>query len=201
MRAVDWHALRGPIVLVAFAAVIGTIMVGGAIRFHADALSGHERQKERLEAMRSRFRTIDEQRRTIETWLPAFRSLESAGVIADERRLEWLEALRAAATHPKLPSLRYRFEPRKEFRASPGLDAGAYRAFSTVVRIEAGLLHEGDLGRLVGDLVDGGTGLVRIERCDVRRTGSDFVMRPDAANLTVKCDVRWITFARPETRQ
>ena len=198
MRAFDWRALRGSVVLLAFAVAIGVAATGGALRFHGEAVRGHERQKGRIEAIRSRYRMIDEQKRSIEAWLPAFHSLESAGVIGEERRLEWIEALRAAATRLKLPSLRYRIEPRTAYEADAGLGTGDYRAFSTVVRLEAGLLHEGDLVRLVGDLANGDAGLVRIERCDVRRTGPDFVMRPEAVNLTAECELRWITLARAE---
>ena len=200
MRTSGWRAVRGSIVLTAIAIAIGATAAGGALRFHAEAVRGHEREKARLEAIRYRYRTIDEQKRSIETWLPAFRALESAGVIGEERRLEWIEALRAAAAHAKLPSLRYRIEPRAAFEAGAGLDAGDHRAFSTVVRLEAGLLHEGDIVRLVGALADGDAGLVRTERCDLRRTGPEFVMRADAANLTAECDLRWITLARTEAQ-
>lgn len=201
MRATDWRALRGSFVLVAFAAAIGATVAGGAIRFHGEALDGYERQKGRLEAIRSRYRTIDEQMRLIETWLPAFRSLQAAGVIGDERRLEWIETLRAVAARVELPSLRYRIEPRTAYEAGTGLDTAAHGAFSTVVRLEAGLLHEGDLEFLIRDLASEDAGLFRFERCDVRRTGPEFVMRPGAANLAATCDLRWITLARTETRQ
>ena len=198
MRAIDWRAWRGFIVIVAVAVVIGATAAGSALRFHAEAMQGYDREKARLETIRSRYRSIDEQKRLIETWSPAFRALESAGVIGEERRLEWIETLRAAAAHVKLPSLRYRIEPRTPYEARAGPDTGDYRAFSTVVRLEAGLLHEGDLLRLIRDLADGDAGLVRIERCDVRRTGPDFVMRAHAANLIAECDLRWITLARAE---
>lgn len=201
MRAAGWRALRGSIVLMAIAGAIGAAAAGGAMRFHAEALRGHDRQKERLEAVRTRYRTIDEQKRRIETWLPAFRSLQAAGVIGEERRLEWIETLRAAAARVGLPSLRYRIEPRAAYEAGAGLDTGGWRTFSTLVRLEAGLLHEGDLERLVRDLADRGAGLFRIERCDVRRTGPVFVMRPGAVNLAAECDLRWITLALDEARE
>ena len=201
MRAIDWRAWRGSIVLVAFATAIAATAAGGALGFHAEAMRAYDREKGRLEAIRSRYRSIDEQRRLIETWLPAFRSLQAAGVIGEERRLEWIETLRAAAARVALPSLRYRMEPRTAYEAGPGLDTGGYGAFSTVVRLEAGLLHEGDLERLIGDLENRGAGLFLIERCDVRRTGPDFVMRAGASNLTAECDLRWVTFARTEVRQ
>ena len=137
MRGLDWRALRGSMVLAAFAVTIGVAVTGAALRFHAEASRGYDREKARLEAVRSRYRTIDEQKRQIETWLPAYRSLESAGIIGEERRLEWIETLRAAAARAGLPSLRYRMEPRTAYEAGPGLGTGDHGAFSTVVRIEA----------------------------------------------------------------
>ena len=80
-------------------------------------------------------------------------------------------------------------------------EVGAHRPFSTVVRLEAGLLHEGDFERLIRDLATRSAGLYRVERCDVRRVGPDFVMRPGAINLAAECDLRWITLARIEARQ
>lgn len=199
MREIDWRALRGAIVLFALALVAGAAAAGGAIHFHDEAVRGYERQKARLGSIRSRYRTMDEQRRLIETWLPAFRALQAAGVVGEERRLAWIETLRAVAARVRLPSLRYRIERRTAYEAGLALD-GVHRPFSTVVHLEAGLLHEGDLERLLRELAVQGTGLHRVERCDVRRAGPDFVMRPDAVNLSAECELRWITLARPEGR-
>ena len=201
MRGFDWRALRGSMVLAACAVTIGAAVTGAALRFHAEASRGYDREKDRLEAVRSRYRTIDEQKRQIETWLPAYRSLQAAGVIGEERRLEWIETLRAAAARVELPSLRYRIEPRAAYEAGRGIETGDHRVFSTVVRIEAGLLHEGDLERLIRALAAADAGLFRIERCGVRRSGPDFLMRPGAVNLNAECDLRWITLARNEGRE
>ena len=201
MCGFDWRALRGSMVLAAFAVTIGVAVTGAALRFHAEASRGYDREKDRLEAVRSRYRTIDEQKRQIETWLPAYRSLESAGVIGEERRLEWIETLRAAAARAGLPSLRYRIEPRTAYEAGPGLETGDHGAFSTVVRIEAGLLHEGDLERLLRELAAADAGLFHIERCGVRRSGPEFLMRPGAINLSAECELRWITLARTEGKR
>ncbi|MCY4285380.1 MAG: hypothetical protein OXC65_08530 [Thiotrichales bacterium] len=201
MRRIDWRMLRGPLGLVAGAAAIGTAVATGALQLQAEALRGYDREKNRLETVRARYRTIDEQKRQIETWLPAYRSLRAAGVIGEERRLEWIETLRAAAARVGLPSLRYRIEPRTAHEAGAGLDTGGHGAFSTVVHVEVGLLHEGDLERLFRELRSAEAGLFHIERCGIRRSGPDFVMRPGAINLSAECDLRWFTFARSEGGQ
>lgn len=196
MGRIDWRALRGAIALFAFAVAIGAVVAGGALRFHEVALRDHERQKSRLETARSRYRTIDAQKRLIATWLPAYLALRAEGIVGEERRLEWTEALRETAARVGLPSLRYRMEPRSVYRSDFDPGAGTHRPFSTVVRLEAGLLHEGDLERLIRGLATRGSGLYRIERCEVRRAGPDFVMRPGAVNVAAECDLRWITLSR-----
>ena len=199
MSEVDWPALRGAIALFVLALAVGAATAGGAIRFHHDAMRGYEREKERLESIHFRYRTIDGQRRLIDTWLPRFHGLRRDGVIGEERRLAWIERLREAAARVRLPSLRYRIERRTVYETGLEPGTGAYRPFSTVVRIEAGLLHEGDLERLFRELAVPGAGLHRVEHCEIRRTGLEFVTGPDAINLFAECDLRWITFARAET--
>jgi len=201
VRRIDWRALRGPLMLVAGAATFGAAMATGALQFHAEASRGYDREKSRLETVRTHYRTIDEQRRQIETWLPAYRSLRAVGVIGEERRLEWIETLRAAAARVGLPSLRYRIEPRTAHEAEAGVDTGGHDAFSTVVHIEAGLLHEGDLERLIRELGSTEAGLFHIEHCGIRRSGPNFVMRPGVINLSAECDLRWFTFVRSEGGQ
>ena len=175
-------------------------MAGGAARFNEHTVLDYERQKGRLGSIRSRYRTIDEQRRLIETWLPAFRELQAAGVVGEERRLAWIETLREIAARARLPSLRYRIERRTAYETGLPLDTAVYRPFSTAVRLEAGLLHEGDFERLIHGIESRGAGLHRIDRCRIRRTGPRFVMRPGAVNLIAECDLRWITLTRVEAQ-
>lgn len=197
---IDWRALRGSIILFAFALMIGAVAAGSAIRFHEEALRDYERRKDGLESARSRYWTIDAQKRLIGTWLPAYLALQADGIIGEERRLEWIEALRAVAASAGLPSLRFRMEPRTVYETGLDPDSGSHRPFSTVVRLEAGLLHEGDFERLIRGLATRSTGLYRIERCDLRRAGPDFVMRPGAVNLAAQCDLHWITLSRIEAQ-
>ena len=198
MRAIDWRALRGAVALFALALAIGAVAYGSTVRFREAASRSHDVQKQRLETIRARYRTIDEQRGLVESRLPEFGALDAAGVFGEEQRLTWIETLQEVAARVGLPSLRYRIEPRTPYEAGLELRPGAYRPFSSVVRVEAGLLHEGDFERLMHGLAMRSAGLYRVERCDLRRAGPSFVMRTGAVNLAAECDLRWITFARAE---
>ena len=200
MFRTGWRAIRMSIAIFALALAGSGAMLGAAAWHHDRAVTEHKWQQGRLESIRSRYRTIDEQRRIIETWLPEFRSLEAAGIVGEERRLAWIETLRAAAADLKLPSLRYRIEPRAVHDPGLALGTTAYLPFSTVVRLEAGLLHEGDFERLVREIALRDPGLHRIESCTLHRTGPHLVMRGNAVNLGAECDLRWITLARSETQ-
>ena len=200
MPEIDWPAIRGSVALFALALALAAAAAGGAAWFGERQTLGYERQKARLGSIRARHRAIDEQRKLVETWLPAFRALQEAGVVGEERRLAWVEALRELAARAKLPSLRYRIERRAPFETGLSPGTAVYRPFSTVVRLEAGLLHEGDFERLIHGIESRDAGLHRIDRCRLRRAGPRFVMRPGAVNLTAECDLRWITLARVEAR-
>lgn len=195
MHELDWPALRGAFLVLALALTLGAAALVGALRYQDEVWRGFEREKGRLELVRARYRTIDRQRRLIENWLPEFRNLQQAGIIGEERRLAWIETLRDAAARVKVPSLRYGIERRTVYETGLGLDAGAFRPFSTMVHLEAGLLHEGDLIRLLRELAIRIAGLHRIDRCGVHRAGPDFVRRPGAVNLVARCDLRLITLA------
>ena len=199
MRSVDWPTLRGAVALAVLALSVVAAMVVVAVRFHDGAARDSERQGSRLSAAETQFRTIDAQRHLVESRLPEFLALEEAGVIGEERRLAWIETLREVAARVKLPALRYRIERRSAYRDEPELNSGIYRAHSTVVHLESGLLHEGDLVGLIRELEALDTGLHRIDRCEVRRAAPEVVMRPGVVNLTAECQLRWITLARMET--
>ena len=199
MRRIDWPKLRGAIAVTVLALAADAAAVAVAVRFHDEAARDNERQRSRLAVAVSQYRTIDAQRQLVERRLPEFLALEEAGVIGEERRLAWIEALREVAARVKLPALRYRIERRSPYHDEPGLNSGLYRPRSTVVHLDSGLLHEGDLVGLIRELEALDTGLHRIDRCEVRRAAPEIVMRPGAVNLTARCQLRWITLARMET--
>ena len=198
MRRIDWPKLRGVVAFTVLALAADAAAVAVAVRFHDEAARDNERQRSRLAAAVSQYRTIDAQRHLVESRLPEFLALEEAGVIGEERRLAWIETLGKVAARVKLPALRYRIERRSAYHDEPGLSAGIYRPHSTVVHLESGLLHEGDLVGLIRELEALDTGLHRFDRCEVRRAAPEIVMRPGAVNLTAMCQVRWITLVRME---
>ena len=129
MRAIDWRALRGAVALFALALAIGAVAYGSTVRFREAASRSHDVQKQRLETIRARYRTIDEQRGLVESRLPEFRALEAAGIIGEEQRLTWIETLQEVAARVGLPSLRYRIEPRTPYEAGLDPHTGTYRSF------------------------------------------------------------------------
>ena len=125
MRRIDWPKLRGAIAVTVLALAADAAAVAVAVRFHDEAARDNERQRSRLAVAVSQYRTIDAQRQLVERRLPEFLALEEAGVIGEERRLAWIEALREVAARVKLPALRYRIERRSPYHDEPGLNSGS----------------------------------------------------------------------------
>ena len=131
----------------------------------------------------------------IEEYLPLYRDLESKGVIGQERRLDWIDTLRQASQQVELPTLRYVIDSQSVYQPEFLAPAGSFQIYSSNMRLDLGLLHEGDLGTLFSELDANATGLYTVFECDLSRNHRqrEFVKRADATNLRAKCGLRWLT--------
>jgi len=197
---IDWSVLRGALALLLVAILVAGAMVGGAYRYG----ERHDRQwadaKRRLDSVRGRYRTIDEEARLIERYLPEYQRLQQQGLLGEERRLDWIEALRASAADVRLTSLRYEVTSQQPYQPDFDLPLGRFSSRESRMNLDIGLLHEGDLPRLFAALDAHRHGLFQVQECRVTRNGTEFVFEPERANLSARCRLRWLTLASPGAR-
>src|SRR5262245_25902337 len=96
-------------------------------------------ERGRLTRVQAEYQAIDDEQNVIATYLPQYQALESEGVIGEELRLNWVEALREAARVIKLPALRYELSARDVEEPDIPLPSGAYKVYASRMRVEAGL--------------------------------------------------------------
>jgi hypothetical protein len=122
-----------------------------------------------------------------------FQRLEERGVVGEEPRLEWVELIGEIRDRRRLIEIRYEFDPPRALaeEADKKAPAGSFGLYASAMRLQARLLHEEDLTRLLGDLRRQARALIQVRRCDVARlAGAD-----DAARgyLQADCLIDWIT--------
>ncbi len=189
----DWsfflHGWRGQLGLAVALVVTAALTTWARDHFEQRAASGQQV-----------LAALDQQRLDLATRLDARRQAEQryielrdAQVIGAEPRLEWAQALRDSATALGLPYLRYTAQPQQAFAATYLVDGEAPPVLASAVDIQAGLVHEGDLLRLIERLRDEAPGYFSVAACSLERVNRDELLAVDRPNIAGNCQLRWFS--------
>lgn len=190
-RRVRW-ALLGALAMAA---------LGAAILF----LTHRATQQARIEARQSEARLREsagklkqarDEQSEIASRIGRFGELAQSGVIGEERRLEWIERIKAIRAARKLYDMQYEIVPQRPLAATvaPG-ESGNFEFLASSMKLSMDLLHEEDLLNFLDDLSRTPGAFVRPESCTLERTGTSentgkYVVGPQ---LRATCVVDWIT--------
>lgn len=196
---IDWGVLRNALILLVVSVAISSGLLGSSFYFWDKMDRQYQRERNALLGVRAQYQNIDEEEKIIERYLPLFRDLESKGIIGQERRLDWIDTLRQASQRVELPMLRYVIDSQSIYQPEFSVPGGTFQIYASNMRLDLGLLHEGDLNTLFADLDANATGLYTVSSCDLRRTRHqrDFIKAAGATNLKADCGLRWLTIKLP----
>lgn len=147
----------------------------------------------RLAESRNRLARARDEEAEIQSKIGRFNQLLDAGVIGNERRLEWVERIKAIKSALRLYDLQYEIAPQRPLDpvVAPGT-SGSYAFLSSTMRLQMQLLHEEDLLQFLRELRRSAGGYLRPERCSLERTGPERRGSP-GAHLKAECVLDWIT--------
>ena len=130
-------------------------------------------------------------KRIVDRYLRRYEQFHAMGFVGRERRLDWVETLKAAAGDLKLPHATYAIEPQLDVivpvQAGPG--GTAIEIHVSRVELDVGLLHEVDLLRFFDRLQAEAPGLVSVQACTLARQLEPSAMTAVDANLQASCSV------------
>jgi hypothetical protein len=141
---------------------------------------------------RERLARIAEEEREVKEKLQVYLQLRELGVLGEERRLEWADAMTRIRTQRELPDLRYRVE-RKRLLSSVGARGASVDFYASTMKVEVAALHEGDLFNFLTDLRDTGNAYYAVRRCSISRTGPSPAVAGLVPRLRADCDIDLIT--------
>lgn len=186
----DWSVLRGALGVFVICALLSAIMLGATHFFAEDMASEFRAHHGKFRDASRKYLSVDQDERAIAEHYPHFVDLYRRGVIGDEHRLSWVEALRGAAAELALPALSYDVEAQQPYEPDFTLATGAFDVRVSRMHLGLGLLHEGDLERLFDALARRAEGLYSVRACDLRRSAGE--ARP-GARLAADCLLEWYT--------
>ena len=194
---IDWSMLRGALIALGIAVVVAGVLLGASYHFWEAANRDLRRANSALSKAEEEYRKLDELEQMIATFFPRFQDLERDGVIGEERRLEWTETLERADEELKLPGVKYTINTQDRFKTEFTVPSGTFQLFASEMNLNLGLLHEGDLFRLLTLLEEDADGLYTVDSCTLTRNREE----PGAANVahvSTTCKLYWYTIRKPE---
>ena len=196
MNQADLAALRNPLLVLLAMLLICAAAVYSTEQIKDSAQKQLAQQEVRLKEARTRLQKSGDEKDVIVRYRDAFRALERAGFVGDERRINWLDGLRLTNQQADLFGVDYQISAQKRYRYAASLDPGDVKLFESVMRLRFRLLHEEDLIRFFGLLARQNVGIFHLDQCDVRRIDTRGVIRYQP-NLSVDCELSWITAKVP----
>jgi len=181
------------------AALVFAMAAGGALAAVAGTrVLWHEARDRQVVAAQARdlahkrYAQVEQEKRDIALFQPIYQQLLARRLVGTENRLDWLDALRQVQDQYRLPSIAYDIAPRQPVVVSPAMDLGRYRLYTTRMRVQMDLLHEGDLFALLSGLRAQGHSTV--QECTLKRPTAA-PNTPLAPTVTAACTLNWVTLA------
>ena len=190
---IDWSILRGSIILLCVSIAICSTLIGGSYYFNHDLSAQNKQNKSIFQSISRRYLDVDQEEKLLQNYYPQFVKLYNKGIIGREKRLNWIEALRRSGEKTKLPSLNYTIDSQEEFNPEFEINYSGYTIYQSRMELNLGLLHEGDLFKLLKNLDQTADGDYTISECTFRMEGDQIKYEKNHANIITSCLLHWIT--------
>ena len=148
-------------------------------------------RNERTQA-KERLMRIAEEEREVKEKLKVYQQLKELGILGEEQRLEWADAMSRIRGELELPDLRYRVDRQRTLSSVPA-KPGTVDFFASTMRVDLALLHEGDLFAFLWALRTSGKAYYAVRRCAMTRTGQSAAAGSLAPRLRADCEIDLIT--------
>jgi hypothetical protein len=141
---------------------------------------------------RDRLTRIAEEEKEVSDKLEVYRRLKNLHILGEEQRLEWADAMTRIRNTRELLDLRYSVGRQQTLASIPGKPANI-DFYSSTMKVDIALLHEGDLLGFLRDLRESGNAFYSIKRCAITRTGIAATGTSIVPRLRAECDIDLIT--------
>ncbi len=198
----DWRFLRAPLLVLSATLLLGSALVFFTYQSFNQSRAALKQQQDALQEARGRLHKSGDEKDTILRYRTAYLALQQRGLIGDEQRINWVDALRAASLQLKMFGVNYQIEAQQAYQSPAVMDAGPYRLRQSAMKISMGLLHEEDLPRFLKALAEQDAGFFIVRECDMQRQGAPMNesvgMRP---HLGAECSLAWLSMSEGKAEE
>lgn len=196
----DLNAVRVPLLVLAAVLSVGAAAIQYTGALVTSAQGDVQRQRMALDDARSRYQRSGDEKDTIVKYLGTYEDLQRRGVVGEEQRINWIDALRLANIQADLFGIDYQIGVQEPYQYAEQMDPGGLKLRQSSMKLRFTLLHEGDLLRFLQILEEERAGLFTVNQCTITRlatVGSSPRYQP---NLAAECDLTWITVSEESAK-
>ncbi|HSH54523.1 MAG TPA: hypothetical protein VK967_05785 [Methylotenera sp.] len=194
----DWRKLQTPLIVLGVVVIVVTLLIGFAEYYRASQEQAFQTQQNLLNAARQRYQSSGMEKDTITEYLPQYQALINKGFVGEERRIEWVDELRAQHKLHKLFGIKYSISQQEDYKPTFAPSLGGFIMHRSVMKLDLDMLHEGDILQLTESLSANKATPFMLRDCEVTRlNGGGPLSKQLIANLHAACEVDWLTLREP----
>jgi len=169
LRRDDLRRLRSPIAMAAGAVVIGLVCLFLADAYRDSAAKTRAGTRATRVAAQERVLRVSEEEREIRENLIDYERMREQGMLGDQNRLDWIEAISRIKNSRKLFEIKYNIEAQRQLDYPGVVTASGAEFVVSRMRLDMLLLHENDLLDFLSDLQGARRAYVSVRQCMIMR--------------------------------
>lgn len=198
----DWKKLQIPLLILSVVIVTVVVLFGSAQYYNTNQAQALQTQQNLLSAARQRYQSSGSEKDMIAEYLPQYQRLINKGFVGEERRIEWVDDLRAQHKNHKLFGINYSISQQEKYTPTFAASLGGFILNRSVMRLDLDMLHEGDLLQLTESLNANHSASFMLRDCEITRLNAGAAFSNQMiANLHAQCDLDWLTLREPAPNQ
>ncbi len=187
--ASDFALIRQSVLSIFASALASTVLLYSSGQYAEQTRKDHRDALQQLNDARNRLSGALEDKQNMAAYADEYGTLEEAGILGEDRRLDWTEGLENLRGQNLVTDFRYHIAPQVPYLLPPGVDSGNFDIRYSEMKLQFDLLHEGQLLDFFAALRSQVNGWYQLEGCTMQRA----VEGAAAIRLTAECSGGWIT--------
>ncbi len=190
-KLIDFIFLRRSLIVFTVLVLSSIVFYFGGVKFKQLAQDDFNAAKSALNSSHSALNKQSKEIALVDKYLTEFKALSNSGFIGEERRLSWVESMKEANKTIKLPVFKYSIKPQEQYER-PGIKASkTVKSLSSPMILNLGLLHEGDLFKVIQLIEDNVQSRFVIDSCKLQSKKVD-TLNINKENISARCVLRWV---------
>lgn len=190
----ELHLIRRALLCFTLTMVTSLLLLSLSIAYRAGEAQQLDLAQRTSSAAANLFNHAEAEKQEIRAYEPQFLALRQRGLIGEENRLAWIDAIRLSQEQRKLLPISYDIGPQQVLSVPLPMVMGQYQLHGSQMQLRMDLLHEMDLLNLFDDLRQ--AGYFAVQECALKRSGAGGAPGTGGAMapvLSADCRLLWLT--------